>query len=392
MKQLLVVAGETSGDMHAARVTKKIKQEVGPLRIIGMGCRELSRIGQQQLVNTDGDSFGLSGAVFSLPSHLKRAHKILEQVENDRPEAALLVDYSGFNMYLARGLRRREIPAVHYIPPTAWTWGKWRAKWLARQQVKVAAIFPREYEIYQNAGAEVEYVGHPLCDEIEGPYDQRRCREQLEGIINNKGGEELKAGEKVLVLLPGSRRSEITEHLDPMLAAARRLQENNYLRPVIAVRAEDTKIVRKQLGKSLAEEVELIGGHTRKVMGGADLGLVASGTATLEAALIGCPQVVLYKTDFMTRVAAKMFLRTDFISLPNIIAGREVVPELVQKDVKDDIIYKKAQELIRDDKAIMKQQQGYRQVRKELGSGGSAAKTARLVIETGGLDYYPEGD
>ena len=392
MKQLVVVAGETSGDMYAARVVKNIKQEVGPLRIIGMGGEELSRLGQQQLVSTDDDSFGLTGAIFGLPSHLKRAHKLLNRVEKDKPEVALLVDYSGFNMYLARGLRRRNIPVVHYIPPTAWTWGKWRAKWLARQQVQVAAIFPREYEVYRDAGADVEYVGHPLCDEIDAPFNQRRCREQLEGIINNKGGEELQPGEKVLVLLPGSRRSEIEEHLPPMLAAARQLQEENYLRPIIAVKAGDSKLVKKQLGKSLAEEVELIGGHTRKVLGGADLGLIASGSATLEAALIGCPQVVIYKTDFLTGLAARMFLRTEHISLPNLIAGRKIVPELVQKQARDDIIYNKAQELLRDNKAVLAQQQGYRAVREKLGSAGAAENTARLVIKTGNLDYYPEGD
>ncbi len=392
MKQLLVVAGETSGDMHAAHVVKKIKQQVGPLRIIGMGGSKLARLGQQQLVSIDGDSFGLGGALFSLPSHLKRAHELLNQVESHQPEAALLVDYSGFNMYLARGLKRRGIPVVHYIPPTAWTWGKWRAKWLARQQVKVAAIFPQEYEVYQQAGADVEYVGHPLADEIDFPYDQRRYREQLEGIIDNKGGEKLLPGEKVLALLPGSRPAEISEHLSPMLAAARRLQEKNYLRPIIAVRAEDTRFIKKQLGKSLAEELELIGGHTRKIMGGADLGLITSGTATLEAALIGCPQVVIYKPDFLTRIAARAFLRTEFISLPNIIAGREIVPELVQKQAKDDIIYNEAQKLLNENQAVLSQQQGYQEIRKELGTAGAAEKTAQLVIEAGKLDSYPEGD
>ena len=227
MNELMVVAGEASGDMHAARVVKILKKELSQLRITGMGGSELSRLGQQQLVNKGDGSFGLGGALTSLPRHLRRAHLLLKRAEEGDVDLALLVDYSGFNMYLARGLRRRNVPAVHYIPPTAWCWGRWRAKWLARQEVTVAAIFPRERDLYREAGAEVEYVGHPLLDEISSPYDQRQCRQQLEGIIQNKGGEVLDPGEKVMALLPGSRPEEIRSLLRPMLAAARRLQEKH---------------------------------------------------------------------------------------------------------------------------------------------------------------------
>jgi len=391
LNELMVVAGEASGDMHAARVVKILKKELSQLRITGMGGSELSRLGQQQLVNKGDGSFGLGGALTSLPRHLRRAHLLLKRAEEGDVDLALLVDYSGFNMYLARGLRRRNVPVVHYIPPTAWCWGRWRAKWLARQEVTVAAIFPRERDLYREAGAEVEYVGHPLLDEISSPYDQRQCRQQLEGIIQNKGGEVLDPGEKVMALLPGSRPEEIRSLLRPMLAAARRLQEKHYLRPVIAVRPEDTKRVKKLLGQQLAEEVELIGGHTRTVMGGADLGLIASGSATLEAALIGCPQIVLYKADRLTALAARLFLRTEHISLPNIIAGREVVPELVQKDVKDDIIYSRATELLEDEEAILSQQEGYNHIRQELGTPGAAGRTAELVLEKGGFRSI-EGD
>ncbi len=385
MNELMVVAGEASGDMHAARVVKILKKELSQLRITGMGGSELSRLGQQQLVDKGDGSFGLGGALTSLPRHLRRAHLLLKRAEEGDVDLALLVDYSGFNMYLARGLRRRNVPVVHYIPPTAWCWGRWRAKWLARQEVTVAAIFPRERDLYREAGAEVEYVGHPLLDEIASPYDQRQCRQQLEGIIQNKGGEVLDPGEKVMALLPGSRPEEIRSLLRPMLAATRSLQEEHYLRPVIAVRPEDTKRAKKLLGQQLAEEVELIGGHTRTVMGGADLGLIASGSATLEAALIGCPQIVLYQADRLTALAARLFLRTEHIALPNIIAGREVVPELVQKDVKDDIIYSRAAELLEDEEAILSQQEGYNQIREELGSPGAAGRTAELVLKKGGF-------
>ncbi len=386
MQELMIVAGEPSGDMHAARVAKKIRNRVSPLRISGMGGRELARLGQKKVVKTQGNnSFGLAGAIAGLPGHLSRAHRLLKAAEENEPRAVLLVDYSGFNMYLARGLRRRDIPAVHYIPPTAWSWGRWRARWLARQQVKVAAIFPQEYEVYREVGADVEYVGHPLRDEIPSSYDHRRCREQLEEVIKNKGRSRLQAGEKVLALLPGSRESEIESLLEPMLAAARRLQDDHYLRPVIAVRGEDSSLIREKLNDSMVDEVEIIAGHTRRVMGAADLGIISSGTATLEAALIGCPQLVVYRTDRLTAAAARVLLRTDHVSLPNIILGREVVPELVQKEARDDIIYKKAGELLLDDQAIFAQQQGYREVRDKVGSPGAAERAAEMVIEAGGF-------
>ncbi|SDL16043.1 lipid-A-disaccharide synthase [Halarsenatibacter silvermanii] len=386
MQELMIVAGEPSGDMHAARVAKKIRNRVSPLRISGMGGRELARLGQKQVVKTEGEnSFGLAGAIAGLPGHLSRAHRLLQAAEENEPRAALLVDYSGFNMYLARGLRRRDIPAVHYIPPSAWSWGRWRARWLARQQVKVAAIFPQEYEVYKKVGADVEYVGHPLRDEITSAYDHRRCRDQLEEVIKNKGRPRLKSGEKVLALLPGSRKREIDSLLEPMLAAARRLQDDHYLRPVVAVRSEDSNLVRERLNDSLTDEVEIIAGHTRRVMGAADLGIISSGTATLEAALIGCPQLVVYRADRITAAAARILLRTDHVSLPNIILGREVVPELVQKEVSDDTIYERAGKLLLDDQANFAQQQGYREVREKVGSPGAAERAAELVIKTGGF-------
>ena len=383
MDTLLVVAGEASGDMYAARVVRHIKNEIQQLRIIGMGGSELSRIGQQQLATIDEDSFGLTGSITGVPTHLKNLRRLAGVAEENDVSAALLVDYSGFNMLLARSLYRRGVPAVHFIPPSIWSWGRWRAKWLGRYDVTAAAIFPREYNLYRQHGVEAEHVGHPLRDEIQKPMDHRRCRRELEGIISNKGGKPPADGEKILALLPGSRPREIANHISPMLAAARRLQEEQYLRPIVAVKAKDTSLVKKSLGNALAEKVEVVGGHTRRVLGGADLGIISSGTATLEAALIGCPQVAVYRADFLTGMAARLLLRSDYISLPNIILNEEIVSELVQKQVKDDIIYDEACKLLQEEKDIIRQQHGYSQIRKKLGEPGATERTAELVIKKG---------
>lgn len=385
MAEILIVAGETSGDIYAARVAEELKKIVPGISLTGMGGNRLARQDQRQYIKAGQGEIGVSGGIKGINRHLEKINTLVEKAEESRPDAALLVDYSGFNMYLGRKLRKKGFPVVHYIPPTAWVWGKWRAKWLARLDIKVAAIFPQEKEIYQQAGARCEFVGHPLLDEISVPRKQRQARENLSKYLEMAGRGELERGSRVLALLPGSRDQEIEVLTRPLLEAARRLDREFSLRVILPQNIDRDASELTEMAKGYQLEVEVLANRSREVLAASDLAVVASGTATLEAVLLNCPQIIVYQTGKLTEMLGRVLIRTDHIGLPNIIAGREIVPELMQDEVKGDIIYKKARKFFVSPEPIRQQLESYQEVRRKLGEPGAAERTARIVVEEAGL-------
>jgi len=385
MAEILIVAGETSGDIYAARVAEEIKKIIPGISLTGMGGNRLARQDQRQYIKTGQGEIGVSGGIKGINRHLEKINTLVEKAEETRPDAALLVDYSGFNMYLGRKLRKKGLPVVHYIPPTAWVWGKWRAKWLARLDIKVAAIFPQEKEIYQQAGARCEFVGHPLLDEISVPRKQRPARENLSDYLELADRGKLEKGSRVLALLPGSRDQEIEVLTRPLLEAARRLDREFSLRVVLPQNLDRDASELTEMASGYQLEVEVLANRSREVLAASDLAVVASGTATLEAVLLNCPQIIVYQTGKMIELLGKVLIRTDHIGLPNIIAGREIAPELMQDDVKGDIIYKEARKFFLSPEPIRQQLESYQEVRRKLGEPGAAERTARMVVEEAGL-------
>ncbi len=386
MAEIFVTAGETSGDIYAARVVEELRLMIPGITITGMGRSRLARQGQQQYIKAGQGEIGLSGGLRSIGQHLNRIKLLQQKAAETSPDAALLVDYSGFNMYLGRRLRKEGLPVVHYIPPTAWVWGYWRAKWLARQDIRVAAIFPQEDEVYRRAGARSEFVGHPLLDEISQPRKQRLARENLSEYLKLAGRGELNSGDRVLALLPGSRDQEIEKLTRPLLEAAGKLSRDFSLRIIIPQDSERDASLLADYADLFKLEVEVLANRSREVLAASDLALVASGTATLEAALLNCPQIIIYQTGKLTALLARLLVKTDYVGLPNIVAERSIVPELMQDDVKGDIIYKEARKLLEDPRMIRQQIEGYREIRSRLGSPGAARRTAELVLEEAGLE------
>ncbi len=395
--EIMVVAGEVSGDLYAARVVREIKNLVADqetanssprISFTGMGRNRLAQAGQRQDIRAGRGDIGLSGGLAGLKKHWQWAKKLASQAQESKPAAALLVDYSGFNMYLGRRLRKIGIPVIHYIPPSAWLWGQWRAKWLARYDIQVAAIFPQEEDCYQRAGARSHFVGHPLLDEIPEPRKQRAARESLNDYLKMAGRQELDPGARVLALLPGSREKEIATLIEPLLQAARRLSKKFCLQVIIPQDSDRDITQLADLAGKVLSRIEVLPNRTREVLAASDLALVASGTASLEAALLNCPQIVVYQVGRPTALVGKLLLKTDWISLPNIIAGAEIVPELLQDKVKGDIIYKEAKKILQDPELIKEQLAGYRTIREKLGEPGAARRTAELVIQAAGLDNF----
>ena len=271
-------------------------------------------------------------------------------------------------MRLARYAHKLNIPVIYYIPPKAWAWRRYRARQIAQITTVVASIFPFEAEFYRQAGANVVYVGHPLLDFAKSTLNQKEAKERFS----------LNPDEPVFGLMPGSRRKEVDRLLPVMLEVTNRIREViptcQFLLPLAPT------IPRAILPKMLS--VQVIEGEVYNVMRASDLMCIASGTATLEAALMLTPMIIIYKVSFSTWIIMKSLVKLTHSGLPNIIAGREIVPELLQSQANPQLISKIAVELLSKPNRITRQKAELARIQDQLGGEGAVERTARLVLET----------
>lgn len=374
----MVVCGETSGDIHAARVVREIKKIKPNLEFTAMGSEALKNEGAEILIDPlEISSIGFLESLKNLKEHLSHIRLLKKHMRENRPDILFLVDYSGFNMMMARAAKKLDIPVVNYFPPTAWIWGKWRAKWMARYDAVIAATLPMEKEVYKRAGAEVEFVGHPLLD-IVGT-DKKAAEIYNEYQIGKDY--------KIIALMPGSRKSEI-ERLAPVIfEVAEKLQKDNPNYQFILPLAPG---IDKDYVADIAAEYNLIlkivKNSSYEIMKIADFLITASGTATLESMIMVTPMIVLYETGWSTYKIGKKLMKTDYIAMPNIIAGTEIVSEFVQDEIDIEKIYKEARYFLRKDYLLLDKKKKLKILKDKLGEKGAVRKTAELVLKVGGLN------
>ncbi len=376
MPKVMIVAGEVSGDMHATKVMKEIKKIRDDISFFGMGGRRMKEAGADLIY--DPTKLSTIGFVEAL-KHFKLMYKILNKLDQamaDRqPDVILLVDYSYFNMKVAKLAAKRDIPTVDYFAPSAWVWGKGRAKKMAQRGVTIASVFPMEEKVYRAAGADVEFVGHPILDLVEAELTIEEFRERYDIT-----------GEKVVGLLPGSRQQEVESLLKPMLEAAEKITQQYPQLQFILPLADS--IAKEEIASQLDDyeiNLKVIAGHSYEVMQLSDILLVASGTATLEAACFKTPMVIVYKTAKLTYFLAKRLVQIPYVGLPNIIAEREVVPELLQQDVTANKIAEEANVILNSEQIQSRIKDGLEEVIIKLGETGATTRVAKLVLARGGI-------
>src|SRR6266481_2912712 len=374
-RPIMLSAGEASGDLHGATMCRAIRDLDPSIRLVGMGGSRMAAAGVEILVDpTAQAAVGTSEALGRVPA-LYRAYKILvERLRNARPLAIVLIDFPEFNLRLARQARRAGIPVVYFIPPQLWAWRRGRIRQMARRVTKVLAAFPFEKSLYEEAGVPVEFVGHPLLDVVQSDLDHARARERL-GVGDRR----------VLVgLLPGSREQEISRLLPRMLDAAARLAVDGKRSFMLGLAPSvDRKRVAAMLehaAEAGGPPIEIVEGMTYEVMAAADALLIASGTATLEAALLGTPMVLCYRVSRTTEVIARLLTRVARIGLPNLVSGRLVVPELVQAQVTGERLAAEATRLLDDPVAATAQRAALKELRARLGEPGVGRRAARAVL------------
>lgn len=373
MYKVMISVGEASGDLHGASIAKALKELDPDIQMFGMGGQAMRKAGVD--IAHDIADLGIIGfveVVKNLPRFFRLRDELVALMEREKPDVLLVIDYPDFNMRLAPKARALGIPVVSYIPPSAWAWRKGRAKSVAKLVDKIAAIFPFEAEVYRNAGANVEFVGHPLIDIIKPTMDKTVAYEFFQ----------LDSQHSIILLLPGSRKAEIENLLPVMLESAEKIMQSDpNCQFVLPVASTISREMLHNMIKQYKVKVKLTAEHTYDLMTIADSAIAASGTVTLEAAILGLPVVVIYKMAALTYFIGRLLVKIPNISLPNIVAGKRIIPELLQYEVNADNIAREAIALLPSTAAGKQAREGLRQVKQRLGAGGAVKRTAQVVLD-----------
>ncbi len=387
----MIVAGEPSGDLHASHVVPQLQALSPDVTSFGMGGDLMEKAGVTLNVHIrDSAVMGFAEVIEALPMLLRKQMYLKGLIRDERPDVLLLVDFADFNMPLARFAWRHDVPVVYYIPPKAWAWRAGRAKKLAKWTNRIAAIFPFEAEFYRNAGANAVFVGHPLVDFARTAMSPETARKKLG--ISRQGDA------PVLGLLPGSRRSEIRHILPIVLKSAANISTiypNAQWLLLLAPGIPEEFITDCRRGLSGVPPIKIVradspfvGGEefpesvTYQVMRAATLLLVTTGTATLEGACIGTPMVILFRTSTFNWCIIRALSRLQQAGLPNLIAGCQIAPELLQSALTPRALAEDALSLLHDSAKREAQQDALHEVYAMLGTAGAAKRTAELVLES----------
>ena len=369
-RRVLIVAGEASGDRHAARVVTSLRA-LGPCRVRGVAGPALVAAGVEIVAPMEDLAvIGFTGVLARLPRIWRTWHRLLAEARTFRPHAALLVDSPGFNFHVGPALKRAGIPVFYYIAPQVWAWHPSRAAQMALWVDRLAVVFPFEEALFRDAGVTTLFVGHPLLEDLEPEVDAARFRAET-GFDRGVS--------RLLGLLPGSRRGEFHAHAPAMIEAARILRAHHPDLGVVLALApglEPDAAVAASLERA---GVRALRGRTRAVQAYADCCAVASGTATLETALFGTPLVVVYRTGSLNYAIARRVVKLAHIGLPNIVAGEEVAPELLQAEFTPARLAHTLGGWLRTPAALAARRAGLGRVRERLGEPGAARRTAEWL-------------
>lgn len=370
---VLIVAGEASADLHGANLVKALQVLDPSIKFKGIGGKQMQAAGVRILFSASEMAVvGLTEAAVRLATIVKAARTIKGILKTDPPDLLILIDYPEFNLHISRTAKLNQVPVLYYISPQVWAWRRRRVKKIARRVDRLAVIFPFEESFYRCRGLRAEYVGHPLLDTV-GPQKEDRRGNARQSDENSF---------PVVGLLPGSRNEEVRNLLPAMLKAAeimaRRYPGLNCRLPL--AETVDPAAVNTFLENS-ALPVRVFQGNTYQALNGCRLALVTSGTATLETAIMKTPMVVVYRVSAITYWAARILVRVPHISLVNLVAEENAVPELIQNDVTPERIAGEAFRLLEEGPARKTMIGKLQAVRERLGKDGASQRTAKIAFE-----------
>lgn len=369
-KKIMIAAGEASGDLHGSRVVEAMKRLDPELHVYAVGSERLRRAGAEMIVDSSELSVVGITEVFARMGNLLKAYwQVKKFIQMSGLSLLILIDFPDFNLLLARAANGAGVPILYYISPQVWAWRPGRVKTIARRVKKIAVIFPFEVPIYRKAGLDVEFVGHPLLDLLGSNRQDLYIPEKMEG-------------DPLVALLPGSRPGEVQRLLPEMAWAAKILTATKPGARFILPAAPTVKV--QELEKFLPHDsvpISVIEGKTYEALMAANLAVVASGTATLETAILGKPMVIAYRVSPLSYWVGRAMVKVDWVGLVNIVAGRKVVPELLQGEARGERIAAEVLRILDDEPYRKEMLGGLAEVREKLGTPGAAERVARMALE-----------
>ena len=377
MTKIFLSAGEASGDLHAGAITKAILELDPTAQVFGMGGDAMRSAGGEVIFDLKEYSvMGFVEILSALPKFFALRKAFRKVMEERRPDCFVTIDYPEFNMRAAKVAKELNIPVLSFIPPSAWAWRKGRAVSVGRLVDKVACIYPFAYDVYKAAGANAEFVGNPLVDIVKPHLSQ-------EAAMAKAGKEQ---GKPLVLLLPGSRVKEITGVLPVMLEAVGIIKEALPQADFVLQKAPtiDNSLLQEIIAQS-GETVRIVEGDGYDIMSVADVALATSGTVTLEAALCGLPVVICYMASPLSMAIAKKIVTVKYIGLPNILANREILPELIQEKMTSGNMAKEVLHFLHPEE-YKKIREELAKVVQKLGPGGATKRVAQLILNLAGDD------
>ncbi len=369
--EVLIIAGEVSGDMHGAELIKGLKSLEPNLKVSGVGGSLMIDAGMEAFYHIKDFSFlGITEVIKHLPFIKKVQKNLLRIVSERRIGTVVLIDYPGFNLNFAKKLKKLNVKVLYYISPQLWAWGKGRVKKIKKRIDRLFVVFPFEVEFFGKYGIKAEFVGHPLVERIENYKFQSRDK----FFENNKLAKE----KDILLIMPGSREHEINLMLSELVRAGIRLSEKFNLQPVVA--AADN-FPAEYFRKVLPElDFKVVTGQNYELLKYSKFGIIKSGTATLEAGLFQLPFIVVYKTSGLTYAIAKRLVNLEWLSLANIVSGKKVVKELIQKEVNEKEIVETVSELLSSEEKLQMLKRDLGKIKMMLSEGEDKIDLASNVL------------
>jgi len=371
-EEVLVLAGEVSGDIHGAGLIREIKFRKPQMTFFGIGGDRMVDAGLEAIYHVKDMSFlGFFEVIKHLPFIRKVFNHLIKLLDTRKPQLVILIDYPGLNLRFAKKAKKQGFRVIYYISPQVWAWGKKRIKNIVKWVDRMLVIFPFEEELYQREGMDVCFVGHPLKELVQKKNSKEQFFKRLK----------LDSENVTIGILPGSRNQEIVHHLPEMVKAFKILKRKvNHIQAIVGIAPIlDRKIYESHVMG--CESLSIVKGETYEVMAHSDVVIVASGTATLETAILGTPMVVVYKVAPFSYLIGRLIVKVKYIAMVNIVAGKPVVPELLQKNVHGGRIADEVYQIISDMRKQRIMKKHLMEVSKSLGPAGASKRAARAVIE-----------
>lgn len=371
-ESVLIIAGEASGELHGASLVRELKKLNPQITFFGIGGNKMKENGVELIYHSDRMSFlGFAEVVKHLPFIKKVQNQLIEEVKVRKTKFAILIDYPGFNLSIAKKLKSLGVEIYYYISPQVWAWGRGRVRKIKKLVKKMFVVFPFEENFYAEKGIDAEFVGHPL---VRGLNEYNFLSK--DDLIAKFG---LDKNKEILLLLPGSRKHEVEDILPQIYSAAKKFSEAFNFQIVVAC----ASTVDENLIREIVQEngCKIVSGYTYDLMKNSKLGIIKSGTSTLEAGLLGLPMIIVYKASSLTYLIGKSLIKVNNIGIVNILLGKTLLPELIQNDVNPDRIYNEAKEILGDSDKYNSIKTELKKLWELLGNQNAAENTARKIYQ-----------